>query len=144
MSVPHSSVVGMDIDRIVGELGVTVRTGTLPNGWWGAYNQQKHEIILRPRLGALQRRSTLAHELGHAQYMHAGSTPFNERQASIWAARRLIQASAFIDASTISDTAQGIAHILGVLPRDVTNYVSTLTTAETLLIRQIITTKGDP
>lgn len=129
----------MDIDRIVGELGVTVRTGRLPDGWWGSYNHTKHEIVLRPRLGALQRRSTLAHELGHARFMHQGSTPFNERQASIWAVRRLIAAEAFIEACRLDDTAQGIAHILGVLPRDVTTYVSTLTETESLLIQELIT-----
>lgn len=129
----------MDIDRIMGELGVTVRTGRLPEGWWGAYNHIKHEIVLRPRLGPLQKKSTLFHELGHARYMHCGSTAFNERQASQWAARRLISASAFIDACRMDNTAQGLAHVLGVLPRDVTNYVSTLTSAEQQLIRQITT-----
>lgn len=129
----------MDIDRIVGELGVTVRTGKLPEGWWGSYNHLKHEIVLRPRLGALQRRSTLAHELGHAFYRHTGSSPSSERQASIWAARRLIRATPFIEACRIADTAQGLAHILGVLPRDVQNYVTSITPAETLLIRQLVT-----
>lgn len=129
----------MDLERIVGELGVTVRAGRLPEGWWGSYNHITHEITMRPRLGGLQRRSTLAHELGHAYYRHECSTPQTERQASVWAARRLIRASEFIDACRQDDTAHGIAHILGVLPRDVKNYVTTLTPAETLLIRQIIT-----
>jgi hypothetical protein len=128
----------MDLDKLVGELGVTVTTGPLPNGWWGAYSASTHTITLRPRLGALQRRSTLFHELGHAYYRHDKLCIKAERQASVWAARRLIKQSAFIDACRVARTAQGIAHILGVLPRDVENYRTTLTPAEALLLRQII------
>lgn len=128
----------MNTDLIAGELGVTVRTGRLPDGWWGAYNHISHEIVLRPRLGALQRRSTLYHELGHAYYRHAASTPFTERQASLWAARNLIHEEAFIDACQISNTAQGMAHTLGVLPRDVTAYIDALTPDEITRLSDII------
>lgn len=129
----------MNTDLIVGELGVTVRTGKLPDGWWGSYNSTRHEIVLRPRLGALQRRSTLYHELGHAFYRHGCSTVFTEQQASIWAARALITDDAFIEACQISDTAQGMAHILGVLPRDVTTFISTLTPSEIDRISDLVT-----
>lgn len=129
----------MHIEQIAGELGVTVRTGRIPDGWWGSYSHTRHEIVLRPRLGALQRRSTLAHELGHAFYRHAGSTPFNERQASIWAARTLITDDGFISACQISGTAQGMAHILGVLPRDVTTYIDALTPDEITRLSDILT-----
>lgn len=128
----------MHIEQIVADLGVTVRTGKLPDGWWGSYNHTHHEIVLRPRLGALQKRSTLAHELGHAFHRHAGSTLFNERQASIWAARSLITDQAFIDACSVTDTAQGMAHILGVLPRDVHTFISALTPAEIDRISDIV------
>lgn len=130
----------MDIDGIIWELGVTVRTGRVPDGWWGSYNHHEHEIVLRPRLGALQLLSTLAHELGHAFYRHAGSTTFNERQASVWAARHLIPADRFADACTVADTAQGMAHVLGVLPRDVHTYISTLTPTEIDTISDLVTT----
>ena len=128
----------MHLEQIIGDLGVTVRTGPVPHGWWGSYCHTRHEIVLRPRLGALQRRSTLAHELGHAFHRHAGSTPFNERQASIWAARALITDEAFIDACRTADTAQGMAHILGVLPRDVTTFIDALTPAEIDRISDIV------
>lgn len=129
----------MDIDGIIWELGVTVRTGRLPDGWWGSYNHLDHEIVLRPRLGALQQYSTLAHELGHAFYRHAGSSRFNERQASVWAARHLIPADRFTEACQVSECVQGMAHILGVLPRDVNNYISTLTPNEINTITDLIT-----
>lgn len=129
----------MDIDGIIWELKVTVRTGPVPEGWWGSYNHREHEIVLRPRLGALQLLSTLAHELGHAFYRHGGSTQFNERQASVWAARHLIPHSAFVDACKVSDTAQGMAHFLGVLPRDVNTYIGTLTPGEINAISDIVT-----
>ncbi|GAA5229209.1 ImmA/IrrE family metallo-endopeptidase [Arthrobacter cryoconiti] len=134
----------MDIDMLVGDLGVTVDTGPLPKGWWGAYDRTGHAIILRHGLAPIQRKSTLAHELGHAWYQHVRGDKKAERQASVWAARRLIKAGAFIDALHQTQTAQGTAHILGVLPRDITTYISTLTPAETLLIRQIITPQREP
>lgn len=133
----------MDIDRIAGDLGVTVRTGRVPDGWWGSYSHMKHEITLRPRLGAIQRRSSLAHELGHAYYMHKRSTPQAEREASLWAARHLIKLPEFIDACQLQDTAQGIAHILGVLPRDVSNYTITLTSQDLAQITQALN-PGEP
>lgn len=133
----------MDLDMIAGELGVSITTGPLPRGWWGAYDKTEHMIIMKHGLAPVQHRSTLAHELGHAWYQHDKTCIKAERQASIWAARRLIKAGQFIEALQQGETTQEIAHILGVLPRDITNYISTLSPAETLLIRQLITHQGE-
>jgi hypothetical protein len=120
----------MDFEALVGKLGVTVETGDLPDGWWGAYHHRERKIILRPGLGGIQGPSVLMHELGHAHYGHTSSGPAEEREASHWAARRLIPMKAFIAVCQIADTAHGIAHHLGVLPRDVTNFVDALTHEE--------------
>lgn len=128
----------MDFERYITETGVTVTTGHLPAGWWGAYNYHEHKIILRARLGATQRRSVLAHELGHAWYQHKGSTVAQEREASMWAARRLIVAEDFIDAVRVCEHRTGIAQLLSVMPADVDNYMACLSPADVQFIRDIV------
>lgn len=123
---------------LVGKLGVRVIRARLPEGVWGAYRMTDHTIVIRPRIGPLQYRSTLYHELGHAWYLHDGSCPRFEREASMWAARRLIKATDFIDACRTAETAPGIAHILGVLPRDVDNYVAQLSIQEKIILQRIL------
>lgn len=128
----------MQWESVVSDLGVTVEQQLLPYGWWGAYSWERHSIILRPDLGPIQRRSALAHECGHAFFRHRGTEPKQERQASVWAARRLIDESEFIDALRTTDDFVGVAHLLGVMPSDVTTYVSTLSPLEKLLLRELV------
>ncbi|MGV0109796.1 ImmA/IrrE family metallo-endopeptidase [Arthrobacter sp. CP30] len=128
----------MDFEKYIAETGVTVVEGSLPNGWWGAYDWRSHTIRLRPRLGVVQYGTTLGHELGHALYRHQGTTPRQERQADVWAARRLIRASDFIDALRVSESPVGVAQILGVMPANIHTYISTLSPNEVVLIRKLI------
>ncbi|MBQ1444112.1 MAG: ImmA/IrrE family metallo-endopeptidase [Renibacterium sp.] len=128
----------MQWEEVAADLGVTVQEGRLPHGWWGAYSAAEHSIVLAPELGFVQRRSTLAHECGHAFYRHVGAGRKQERQASVWAVRRLIEQSEFIDALRLADDCLELAHQLSVLPSDVAVYVSTLSPLERLLIREIV------
>lgn len=112
----------MRIERWVDILGVTVVERPCPYGWWGFYDPARHEVTLRPGLGAVQRRSTLAHELGHAYYRHWGTMPKQERQASDWAVRVLILPTEFESAIRIFDGVAAVANELNVLPRDVRHY----------------------
>ena len=128
----------MDFDRYITETGVTVTTGGLPDGWWGAYDYYEHKIILRARLGATQRRSVLAHEIAHAWFQHKGTTPGQEREASMWAARRLIDAEAFIDAVRVCEHRTGIAQLLSVMPADVDAYLACLSDADIRFIRELV------
>lgn len=132
----------MDMDRIIGEIGVTVTVGGLPCGWWGAYSWEKHRIHLRPRLGLVQGRSVLAHELGHAWYRHRGTSSRNERQASIWAAKQLIDRCEFIRAAQTSEHRAGIAHQLNVMPSDVDVYASSLTVEERSELKALLDPGG--
>ena len=128
----------MKLDIIAADLGVSLREGSLPHGWWGAYDHRTHTITLLPNLGPIQYRSTLAHELGHAHYRHSGSTPRTERQASQWAARQLISQEAFMDAAYGADTTSGVAAILEVMPGDVETYIETLDVWEVLEVMDIL------
>ncbi|MCQ1951578.1 ImmA/IrrE family metallo-endopeptidase [Arthrobacter sp. zg-Y859] len=116
----------MHLDLIAADLGVGIREGILPGGWWGAYSHQHHSITLLPGLPPIQYRSTLAHELGHAHYRHRGSIPKYEWQASVWAARQLIDHDRFMAAVLEADRVAGVASILEVMPTDVDTYVRAL------------------
>lgn len=124
--------------EMVERLGVAVTEDPLPYGWWGLYMVEHHLIILSPDLGPVQRKSTLAHECGHAYYRHDGTTQKQETQASRWAAKRLISESDFIDALRITDECRGLAQILGVMPTDVETYFASMTKIEKMLIRQML------
>lgn len=74
------------------------------NGW---YSPAYDVILLRPGLRQVERRCTLAHELGHRRLGHAGicGTPDagrltrrQEQHADRWAARRLIDLEDLVDA----------------------------------------------
>lgn len=128
----------MGYERMAEDLGVTLVSGYPPHGWWGCYDPDRHRIIIRPDLGHIQARSTIWHELGHAYYQHVGCDPKQERQARIWAARRLIRPQAFIDAARITDDLISIAHRLNVMPDDVRHFEQSLTMDELLYLRKEI------
>lgn len=74
-------------------------------------------------VGAVQYRSTLAHELGHAHYGHWWSSRKHEDQADEWAARLLISPAEWSLAIALHpDCPQSVAAELGVLPRLVEVY----------------------
>lgn len=123
MSLGGHKVGQMDFDRYIAEIGVTVITGALPSGWWGAYDYRTHRIILRRRLAGSQRRSTLAHELGHAVHRHKGRSPEQEREARIWAVQRLIDPEEFRIATSIYDNVDAVACELAVMPSDILLYM---------------------
>lgn len=116
----------MYIDWLVGELGVRV-THDWPTGErWGEYEDSTRTIRLRPDLGVVQRRSTLAHECGHAYYRHRGVTPRQERQAREFGALFLIRMCDLLKAAQCCERSRDIAMELGVLPSDVETYLRLL------------------
>lgn len=62
----------------------------------GRWYPDRRIIALRRGMVLMQRRSVLAHELGHAVLGHCESTPRTEAQADRWAAMKLIDRDAFI------------------------------------------------
>lgn len=113
----------MRVERWVNRLGVQVVTGEI-GALMGAYMVEMNVILLNERLAPLQRRSTLAHELGHAFFKHPGTAPHWERQASEWAARILISRRDFLEVSRVHREEVAMANELGVLPRDVKHYMN--------------------
>lgn len=81
---------------------------------------------MKPGLGPVQYRSTLAHELGHAHYGHTGHLRKNEHRADMWAARKLLTFEMLTDAARITLDTGGLAAEMDVLPWVVHAFVSTL------------------
>lgn len=112
-------------------------TGRLPEGWWGP-TIIEHKIILRPRLGATQRRSVLAHEVAHAYFRHRGTNPMQEREASKRAVRKLIKSVDFIDALKVSEHRTGVAQIPSVMSADIDTYINSLSPREIPFIHRAV------
>ncbi|HEU5223477.1 MAG TPA: ImmA/IrrE family metallo-endopeptidase [Candidatus Lumbricidophila sp.] len=72
-------------------LGVTVHAAHLPKPWRGFYDADKRMVVYHIELTPVERRSVLAHELGHAFYDHRCSGDSGqEHAADLYAARLLI------------------------------------------------------
>src|SRR5690625_970799 len=115
----------------VTELGVEVEDIPMSH-LYGAYIHQHGLILLNNRLPPIQRRSTPMHELGHVFYGDTESTARTECEAFEWAARQLIPCCEFARLSKLYDNPVAVASELGVLPREVENYVGWLQRLELL------------
>jgi Zn-dependent peptidase ImmA (M78 family) len=78
-------LLGMAADR-----GLRVCAAHLPPGIMGYYSPDESRIYFDIRLTPSERRTTIAHELGHHDYGHRGDSPRNERLADSYAADLLI------------------------------------------------------
>lgn len=100
--------------RLAAERGLTVHAGHLEDGILGMYSPDEARIYFDIRLTPSERRSVLAHELGHAHYGHRCDTPATERQADIYAAQLLIDHAHYAEAASINPDQHHIAEELGV------------------------------
>ncbi|GAA3708294.1 hypothetical protein GCM10022377_22650 [Zhihengliuella alba] len=73
-------------DHLAKQLGIRVRRGPLPQGWWGLCDHPRRTIVLRPGLAPIQYTCTLMHELGHAYYGHEGVSGKQKLLPDRWAA----------------------------------------------------------
>lgn len=113
-----------DLEGVAHRMGVHIEyRDQLRRGRWGEYDHRHRTIRLLSRLGAVQWRSTLAHELGHARHGHWWTSLRHEDQADEWAARVLIRPAEWSLAIALHpDCPQSVASELGVLPRLVEVY----------------------
>lgn len=98
------------------ELGVrvTFSDALLRPSWLGAYSAVLHEIYLRPGLSPAFERTTLAHEIVHAEHGDAGGDRAAEIRADRVAAGRLIRRETLITLARHS-TPQATAGRLAVI-----------------------------
>lgn len=111
-------------------MGVRIREAAVPGDWWGVCDHRHKLVTLKPGLGAAQRRSTLAHELGHAAYGHTGHHPKTERLADRWAAKRLLTIDLLFSHARLGVDVRELAASLDVMPWVIETYVEILSKNE--------------
>lgn len=79
-----------DLVRLVAQYGLELHGSYLGEDERGFYSPTEQRIYFDMRLTYCERRTTIAHELGHFHHNHDCSTRANERQADAYAARLLI------------------------------------------------------
>ncbi|WP_137843815.1 ImmA/IrrE family metallo-endopeptidase [Microbacterium sp. 2FI] len=99
--------------RVAAEYGVSVHFAHLDEDL-GCFVPDEQRVYLDLRLTPAQRRSVLAHELGHVHYGHHADSPLAERQADIYAARLLIDPAEYARLERINPDQHHIADELGV------------------------------
>lgn len=104
------------------EYGVRVHVWELPGSTRGLYDNEERRIYLHTRLTAFERRSTLAHELGHAHYGHSCSTKRGEHQARAYAARLLIDPAEYARLERVNPDTHWLAEEFSVTPQIIHDY----------------------
>ena len=84
----RQKITNPDLHALADELGVTLIKHN--GGGKGYYIHEQRVITTRRGLSIAEYRSTLAHELAHAHYQDAHSTPKIEARADRWAANYLL------------------------------------------------------
>lgn len=103
-----------DLVRLCGQVEVEVHIARLPSDRLGAYDHRRRRILLARGLTPVEQRSVLAHELGHALFMHVGESEAGERAAERFAARVLIDPDALAAACAWTHDDAELADELGV------------------------------
>ncbi|WP_433584604.1 ImmA/IrrE family metallo-endopeptidase [Microbacterium hydrocarbonoxydans] len=91
--------------RRAAEQGLRVHGKHLPPGKLGFYSPLEARIYFSLRLTESERRSVIAHELGHAHYGHLCDGTRRDRhesQADIYAARLLIDPAAYAELERVN------------------------------------------
>jgi Zn-dependent peptidase ImmA (M78 family) len=98
------------------EYGLRVHGAHLSDGKIGAYAPELGRVYFDLSLTVPERRSVIAHELGHHHYGHDCDSPANERQADAYAARLLINPAWYAELEAIDSDAAWIAEEMNVAP----------------------------
>ena len=104
------------------EYGVRVHVWDLPPGTRGLYDDDEKRIYLNRRLTYDERRSTLAHEIGHCHYRHDCTSPSGERQARAYAARLLIDPDEYARLERINPDKHRLAEQISETPQIIYDY----------------------
>lgn len=102
------------------DLGVRVVMTHMPEGLLGGYSPLEARVYLDLGLTPCEKRSVLAHELGHVYYGHTcdqGPESPLERQADTYAATLLVHPEDYAELEQISPDVHYIAEELNVTPR---------------------------
>jgi Zn-dependent peptidase ImmA (M78 family) len=116
-----------DLLRYAADQGLTVHACHLPAGMLGCYEPDASRIWFDLRLTPAERRSVIAHELGHHHHRHTESTPRSERDADRFAAAILIDPAEYARLEPTYPDAHTLADELGVTVKIIEAYRRQLT-----------------
>jgi Zn-dependent peptidase ImmA (M78 family) len=120
---------------------VVVYEHEMPDGYLGCIDAENRIIWLDSRLTQAERRSALAHELGHLERGPAPAgehaDPVEERAVNVWAARKLIAIPDLAAALGWSSHLSEIAEELWVSVHMLTVRLETMTQAELMLLTRL-------
>jgi Zn-dependent peptidase ImmA (M78 family) len=110
-----------DPRRVLDHLGIPV-VHTWLRDTWGAWSPSRSTVVVASGLSATQERCVLAHELEHvlAEHQDCNGGPvavYQERQADIEAARKLVAISDLCEIAQYADDVRVAAHELNVTER---------------------------
>lgn len=103
-------------------MGLRLHAAHLEPGTLGYYSPSEARIYFDLWLAPMERRSVIAHELGHAHHGHSCDSKRNERQADIYAARLLIDPVAYAQLERVNPDQHHLAEELGVTPELIFTY----------------------
>lgn len=107
---------------LAAQYGVGVHYWDLPERTRGLYDHEEKLIFLNLRLTYYERRSTLAHEIGHAHYGHECSYPRGEKQARAFASKLLIDPEEYARLERINPDPHWIAEEFSVTAEIIFDY----------------------
>lgn len=122
----------VDMDQLARDLDVQIiTTDDLPHGYRGFFSRMHRLVTISPDLTPNQRRSTLAHELGHIILEHPDDAPPYEAQAVQWAVRELLPMPVLAAAlAEHPEDLEYVALVADCTPEDVACRLMRLTEAE--------------
>lgn len=104
------------------DAGLEVHGAHLPWPRVGSYFPDLRRIYFDLDLTYAERRTVIAHELGHAYYGHTCDSERNERLADKYAATLLVNPDWYSDLERIDDDAEWIAEEMNVAPYVIVDY----------------------
>ena len=102
--------------------GLEVHGAHLAGDTIGRYVPSLNRIYFDLSLTLPQRRTVIAHELGHAYYGHDCDSPSNEEQADAYAAQLLVNPEWYAELERINHDAEWIAEEMNVAPYVIIDY----------------------
>lgn len=102
--------------------GLRVHGAHLEGEKIGAYAPELGRIYFDLSLTHAERRSVIAHELGHHHHRHLCDSSDNERQANTYAATLLVEPEWYAELERINSDAEWIAEEMDVAPWTIVDY----------------------
>lgn len=111
-----------DLIAVAARYGLAIHGAHLTDEKLGVYAPELGRIYFDLSLTHAERRSAIAHELGHAHYGHTCDSSANERQADAYAAALLVDPRWYAELETINHDAEWIAEEMCVAPWVIVDY----------------------